>query len=130
MPKGNPRPIQTEKFKEGWFKPQGEIPPGEKLASKMLAVRVTESIDAAVRALPEKSAWLRRVISEAAKRELLGQATVSEKATPSPPPASPPIDADTLAKVLTEVLSVPRLPAVAKKRLEALLETLSQSQGH
>jgi hypothetical protein len=39
MPKGNPRPVQTERFKQGWFKPQGEIPPGEKLASKILGVR-------------------------------------------------------------------------------------------
>jgi len=93
MPKGNPRPVQTERFKQGWFKPQGEIPPGEKLASKILGVRVTEPIDAAVRALPEPSAWLRRVIAEAARRELLGQSqggTVSEKETPPPPPDSPP----------------------------------------
>jgi len=94
MPKGNPRPVQTERFKQSRFKPQGEIPPGEKLASKILGVRVTERIYAAVSALPEQSAWLRRVISEAAKRELLSQAqggTVSENATPPPPPDSPPV---------------------------------------
>ena len=91
MPKGNPRPVQTERFKQGWFKPQGEIPPGEKLASKILGVRVTEPIDAAVRALPEPSAWLRRVIAEAARRELLDQSQWgSENATPPPPPDSPP----------------------------------------
>ena len=101
MPKGNPRPVQTERFKQGWFKPQGEIPPGEKLASKILGVRVTEPIDAAVRALPEPSAWLRRVIGEAARRELLGQSqggTVSESATPPPPPDSPPLQVLTKAK--------------------------------
>ena len=92
MPKGNPRPVQTERFKQCRFKPQGEIPPGEKLASKILGVRVTEPIYAAVSALPEQSAWLRRVISEAAKRELLSQSpggTVSENATPPPPDSSP-----------------------------------------
>ena len=91
MPRGNPRPVQTERFKQCRFKPQGKIPPGEKLASKILGVRVTERIYAAVSALPEQSAWLRRVISEAARRELLGQATVSENATPPPPPDSPPV---------------------------------------
>ena len=91
MPRGNPRPVQTERFKQCRFKPQGKIPPGEKLASKILGVRVTEPIYAAVSALPEQSAWLRRVITEAAKRELLGQATVSENATPPPPPDSPPV---------------------------------------
>jgi len=96
MPKGNPRPVQTERFKQGWFKPQGELPPGEKLASKILGVRVTEPIYAAVSALPEQSAWLRRVISEAARRELLGQSqggTVSENVTPPPPPDSAPLRA-------------------------------------
>ena len=90
MPRGNPRPVQTERFNQGWFKPQGEIPPGEKLASKILGVRVTERIYAAVSALPEQSAWLRRVISEAAKRELLGQSQ-GENAPPPPPSDSPPV---------------------------------------
>jgi hypothetical protein len=81
-------------YKEGIatrFKPQGEIPPGARLAKRPLAVKVIEEVDAAVRSLPEQAAWLRRVITEAAKRELLGQATVSEKATPPPPPDSPPV---------------------------------------
>jgi hypothetical protein len=97
----NPNPRQTEEFKKHWFKPVGEVPP-EKLERKPVAVTVGKSIYAAIYSLerPDRITWLRRVISEAAKRELLGQATVSEKATPSSPPASPPIDADTLAKVL------------------------------
>ena len=81
-------------YKEGIetrFKPQGELPPGAKLAKKPLAVKVLEEEDALIRALPEQSAWLRRVICEAARRELLGQSQGgSENATPPPPPDSPP----------------------------------------
>jgi len=83
-------------YKEGVetrFKPQGEIPPGARLAKRPLAVKVMEEVDNVIRALPEQSAWLRRVIAEAAERELLGQSqggTVSENATPPPPPDSPP----------------------------------------
>jgi hypothetical protein len=66
------------------FKPQGEIPPGARLAKRPLAVKVLEEEDAAIRALPEQAAWLRRVICEAARRELLGQSQ-GENATPPPP---------------------------------------------
>ena len=73
------------------FKPQGEIPPGAKIAKRPLSVKVLEDVDAAVRALPEQSAWLRRVIAEAVERELWGQSQGgSENATPPPPPDNPP----------------------------------------
>ena len=76
------------------FKPQGELPPGAKLARKPLAVKVLEEEDAAIRALPEQAAWLRRVICEAARRELLGQSQGgSENVTPPPPPDSAPLRA-------------------------------------
>jgi len=55
------------------FKAQGVLPPGGRLAKRPLVVRVLEEVDAAVRALPEPSAWLRRVICEAARRELLNR---------------------------------------------------------
>jgi hypothetical protein len=42
------------------------------LADGQLQVRVFKDIDAAVRSLPNRSAWLRRVITEAAQRELMG----------------------------------------------------------
>jgi len=90
------------------FKPQGEIPPGAKIAKRPLSVKVVEEVDAAVRALPEQSAWLRRVITEAVERELLGQSqggTVSENATP--PPDNPPLRAATS----------PRTGAKAKKTM-------------
>jgi len=72
------------------FKPQGEIPSGIKLAKKPLAVKVTEEADNAIRALPEQAAWLRRVICEAAQRELLGQSQGNnDKADPTASDRSP-----------------------------------------
>jgi len=130
----NPNPRQTEEFKKHWYKPVGEAPP-EKLERTPVAVTVGKSIYAAIQSLerPDRITWLRRVITEAARRELLGQSqggTASENPPPPPPPDSPPlVDADNLVQIITEVLAVPRLPVAAKKKLEALLETLSQSQG-
>lgn len=43
----------------------------EKLASQSMTVKLFESVDIAVRSLPNRSAWLRRVITEAAYRELM-----------------------------------------------------------
>jgi len=81
------------------FKPQGELPPGARLAKKPLAVKVLEEVDIAVRSLPEQAAWLRRVICEAAERELLGQSQGDAvDATPPPPPDSPPLQVLTKAK--------------------------------
>jgi hypothetical protein len=45
----------------------------EPLAHAGLMARVPIHIDAAVRSLPNRSAWLRRVITEAAQRELMNQ---------------------------------------------------------
>lgn len=44
----------------------------EPLGATALMARVPVDVDAAVRALPNRSAWLRRVITDAAKRELIG----------------------------------------------------------
>lgn len=51
------------------FKNQDHV----ELADKVTAVRLQRDIDAAVRSLPsiKRSEWLRRVISEAATRELM-----------------------------------------------------------
>ena len=51
------------------FKQAGEVP----LEKTVTGVRLTPEIGEAVRSLPssERSAWLRRVISEAVKRELI-----------------------------------------------------------
>lgn len=42
----------------------------EPLSKKPLCVKVEQSIDDAVRSLPNPSDWLRRVITEAVKKEL------------------------------------------------------------
>lgn len=48
------------------FKPIHSQP----LADRPISVKLPVDIDAAVRALPEPSEWLRRVICEAVKKEL------------------------------------------------------------
>ncbi len=68
MPKGNPNPVIPLEFKEKQFKRSDETT--EPLADKTLAVRVPIDVDAMVRSLPNKSAWLRRIIVDAAQREL------------------------------------------------------------
>lgn len=40
------------------------------LAAKPLAVKLPQRIDSVIRSLPNKAEWLRRVITEAAEREL------------------------------------------------------------
>ena len=53
----------------GKFKPLSEQP----MADKALSVRVAQDVDAAVRSLPDRASWLRRVITEAARRELMNE---------------------------------------------------------
>ena len=50
-------------------------PNPEPLADKALSVRLPVSIDAIIRSLPsdQRADWLRRVLCEAAQRELIGQ---------------------------------------------------------
>ena len=43
----------------------------EKLASSATGVKLPIHIDEIIRALPNRTAWLRRVITEAAQRELM-----------------------------------------------------------
>jgi hypothetical protein len=74
--KGNPNPLQTEKFKESWFtRSDGGTEP---LAEKLTCLRLTQSVDEVVRSLPNRSAWLRRVITEAAQKELIGKEKVHD----------------------------------------------------
>ncbi len=69
MAKGNPNPVITPEFEQHQFKrSDGSTEP---LADKLLCVRLTQSVDKAVRSLPNMSAWVRRVIAEAAQRELI-----------------------------------------------------------
>jgi hypothetical protein len=70
MPKGNPNAIASPKFAEARFNRQSEV--DAPLADVSIQVSLTQQpIDAAVRSLPNRSAWLRRVITEAAQRELM-----------------------------------------------------------
>jgi hypothetical protein len=65
----NPNPLQTDDFKRHWYKPQGEV--ASDLSKKAIAVKLPVDVDKAVRSVPHMAAWLRRVISEAAQRELI-----------------------------------------------------------
>ncbi len=60
------------------FKPQPNS------LAPMQAIRLTKPIDTVVRSLSNRSEWLRRVITEAAQRELMGSPDVdaiAEKST-------------------------------------------------
>jgi hypothetical protein len=65
----NPSPVQTEDFKRHWYQAQGNIE-GE-LSKKAIAVKLPVDVDGVVRSIPNMAAWLRRVITEAAVRELM-----------------------------------------------------------
>lgn len=70
--KGNPNPVQTPEFKAKQFKAFGEV--SQPLSSRVLGVKLPIDIDRAVFSLPpkERVPWVRRVITEAAQRELMG----------------------------------------------------------
>lgn len=70
MPKGNPDPVMPPKFVANRFKRSDDTK--EELAERNIQFRLTKSVDKIVRALPDRSAWLRRVVTEAAMRELMG----------------------------------------------------------
>jgi pyrimidine operon attenuation protein/uracil phosphoribosyltransferase len=56
---------------EGRYAPVGD----QALADRPTQVRLTVEIDEVVRSLPNRAEWLRRVITEAAQRELLSSGT-------------------------------------------------------
>jgi hypothetical protein len=70
---GNPNPVQTKEFKQKQFKAVGEIPSSQPLSKKPTSVKLPVDIEAAIRNLPEEERvpWLRRVICEAARAELI-----------------------------------------------------------
>ncbi len=73
MAKGNPHPVQTQEFKKKRFQPVGEIPSDQPLAKQITSIRLPVDVHEAIRALPatERITWLRRVICDAAKSELM-----------------------------------------------------------
>jgi len=56
-----------QKSQGGTFTQVGDEP----LSKQVVGVRLPESIHALVQALPNRTEWLRRVITEAAQRELM-----------------------------------------------------------
>ena len=64
----NPNPIQNDQLKKSQYKAQGNIP-SEPLDKKDTQVVLPVDVAEVVRKLPERSAWLRRVITNAAKRD-------------------------------------------------------------
>jgi hypothetical protein len=72
-PGGNRFAVQTAEFLAHQKPRPADLPEGVELATKTLGVKLPVHIDAAVRSLPNRSEWLRRVITEAVERELLNQ---------------------------------------------------------
>ena len=70
---GNPNPVQTPEFLAKQFPPAPDVPPNVKLGEPV-AVALPLPIDVEVRRLKNRSMWLRRVITEAAQRELMSNA--------------------------------------------------------
>jgi hypothetical protein len=68
----NPRPTQTEDFKAKQFKTVGEVPEGMKLGKIAIAAKVPQDVEKLILALPraERITWIRRVLTEAARKEL------------------------------------------------------------
>jgi len=88
----NKNPIQTAEFLANIKRPQeGDL--GLKLSDKAYGVKLPGDIADVLEKLPQRSAWLRRVICDAVQRELLvqSQGTGKENQEPSPPPDSPPL---------------------------------------
>jgi len=104
----NPRP-KLENLKP--FKPRGE-----QAMSGRLFVRVTSDIEQAVKALPDSPAWLRRVITTAAKRELMGESPDGGKHK-----------AAEVLEVVNDLLAMPRLSGRVREGLTKIKTYLEES---
>jgi len=71
----NKSKVQNRRDIETRFKQVGDKPLSPKLSP--INVRLTPDIDQLVRSLPNRSEWLRRVITEAAKKELTSEQEAS-----------------------------------------------------
>lgn len=73
----NQNPVQTEAFKEQQYQGYKEDWLNEPLAKQVTGVKLPQSIYEALRSLPsqQRVKYLRRVISEAVKRDLIDQDT-------------------------------------------------------
>ena len=75
MPRGNPKPKQTEGFKRKRFQPIGDVPGDQPLSKVTTSIKLPLDVHEAINALPkkEKITWLRRVVSDAARKELISE---------------------------------------------------------
>ena len=79
----NPTPVISENFIKTQFPRADDTT--EKLAAKQIQVKVFESVYEAIEKLgKDKTPWLRRVITEAAKRELMNGASGTGLDAPIP----------------------------------------------
>jgi hypothetical protein len=71
----NPNPVQTEAFKEQQYQGYVEDWLNEPLAKQVTGIKLPQSIYKALRSLPseQRVKYLRRVISEAVKRDLIDE---------------------------------------------------------
>jgi len=122
MSRGNPKPVQTDKFKSTWFKPKGAVYSDYPLADKPTQVRLAEDITAAIDALgDEKTPWLRRVITQAARTELMGEFPVVNTDAPGEP------DRAELVELLNTALGMTKAKDI-KPLLEKMRERLTKER--
>ncbi len=71
MPKGNPKPIQTEEFKQQQFHAYGEV--DVPLSKKVTGVKLPIDVHEALQKLsaPERVSYLRKIINDAVRRDLI-----------------------------------------------------------
>lgn len=76
----NPDPVQSEEFLKKRFQPAKDIPKGIQLAKKPRCVKLPETVDAAIEAIPkkERSAWIRQAIWRTAIEQGLIEAIFDE----------------------------------------------------
>ncbi|MCT7949580.1 hypothetical protein NG798_07260 [Ancylothrix sp. C2] len=76
----NPNPKITKEFVETQFKRQGSEDNAP--LDYRVSVRVSEEIYRAIKGHPQASGWMRRILTEAVKRELLPPAPPDESTGP------------------------------------------------
>ncbi|MEO0648707.1 MAG: hypothetical protein AAFZ17_21555 [Cyanobacteria bacterium J06650_10] len=81
----NPNPVQSEEFLRKRFQPAKDIPEGVQLAKKPRCVKLPETVDAAIEAMPkkERSAWIRQAIWKVAIEQGLVEAVSNQGAADS-----------------------------------------------
>ena len=69
----NPTPVQSQEFKANQFRSQGEILSDQPLSKKVIGIRLSLDIEAAIKTLPEEErvAWIRNAITKAARKEII-----------------------------------------------------------